>query len=150
MQKKYTWRYRLGKLLQPLFPKIPRKDRQPFFVGFLKQELDKESFFKFAQGLGFEPQSIAWSDHEETLGLRKIEAHDIRFQYHVRLFIDGEIRGHYEYTPEYAPFKHFYEIGFKDSSELLKVWFAPVLREDSGSTISHNAEAVSRTGPENG
>lgn len=31
-----------------------------------------------------------------------------------RVFADGEVRGHYEYTPECAPLSHMKKIGMED------------------------------------
>lgn len=69
----------------------------------LKRHLHKE--------WGFGNHFIAWSDDSQVLSWRKIN--DFNHQYHLRVFSDGEIRGHFEYTPEGHPIEHFEE---KDES----------------------------------
>ena len=51
---------------------------------------------------------MAWADTGQVLSWRKLESFD--YQYHLRVFKDGEIRGHYEFTPESKPVEHFVEI----------------------------------------
>lgn len=53
---------------------------------------------------GYEQVHLAWRDTGEILSMRKVDGEI--FQYHIRLFSDGEIRGHYEYSPEGSPIKH--------------------------------------------
>lgn len=53
---------------------------------------------------GFAKHFIAWKDDSELVSLRKLE--NFMYQYHVRIFKDGEVRGHYEYTPECHPIAH--------------------------------------------
>jgi hypothetical protein len=56
---------------------------------------------------GFGNHFIAWGDEGQVLSWRKIK--DFNHQYHLRVFSDGEIRGHFEYTPEGHPIAHFDE-----------------------------------------
>ena len=76
---------------------------------------------------GFDNHFIAWVDQEELLGLRKLVAP--HGQYHIRVFEDFEIRGHYELTPEAHPFHHFMERGMeprtKDFMQFLQGWAMP-------------------------
>lgn len=58
---------------------------------------------------GFGNHFVAWQDNGQVLSWRKLKNFD--YQYHIRVFKDGEIRGHYEYTPESKPLDHFIEIG---------------------------------------
>ncbi len=86
------------------------KERQRFHIGWLVQgktleELKKHLHEKWNFGNHF----IAWSDNEQVLSWRKLQ--DFNYQYHLRVFSDGEIRGHYEYTPEGHPVAHFSEKG---------------------------------------
>lgn len=67
---------------------------------------------------GYEEAIIAWCDPGEVLSMRKI--HNEIYQYHVRLFIDGEIRAHYEYSPESKPIEHIRETFFKPETEFFK------------------------------
>ncbi len=58
---------------------------------------------------GFGNHFVAWTDEGQVLSWRKLT--DFQDQYHLRVFSNGEIRGHYELTPEAHPFDHFSEKG---------------------------------------
>ena len=84
--------------------------RQRFHIGWLApgktlEDLKKHLHEKWNFGNHF----VAWSDDSQVLSWRKLE--DFNHQYHLRVFADGEIRGHYEYTPEGHPIDHFSEKG---------------------------------------
>jgi UDP-N-acetylmuramate dehydrogenase len=84
--------------------------RQNFLIGMLNKDKTPEDFAKFLHNKGYTRAYMAWQDPGEILSLRKIVRY--KYQYHIRLFNDGEIRGHYEYTPEANPIGHLYEIAF--------------------------------------
>jgi hypothetical protein len=44
---------------------------------------------------------------------------DFKHQYHLRVFKDGEVRGHYEYTPECHPIWHLQKVGQEPRREEL-------------------------------
>jgi hypothetical protein len=86
------------------------KGRQPYHIGWLApgktlEELENHLHLQW----GFGNHFIAWQDEDQVLSWRKLESFD--YQYHLRVFSDGEIRGHYEYTPESKPLAHFAEAG---------------------------------------
>ncbi len=54
-------------------------------------------------------------DDGEIISLRKVE--NFTHQYHIRIFADGEVRGHYEFTPECYPYAHIKEIGQEDRTQ---------------------------------
>lgn len=64
---------------------------------------------------GFEKAILTWKDPGELVNMRKIDQQV--FQYHIRLFSDGEIRGHHEYSSEGSPWSHIFEKGFQESKE---------------------------------
>lgn len=113
--KKNIWRR-----IYPIFPWIQNhflkwhlawheKGRQPYHIGWLApgktlKELEKHLHNEW----GFGNHFVAWRDNGQVLSWRKLE--DFDNQYHIRVFKDGEIRGHYEYTPESKPVDHFIEI----------------------------------------
>jgi hypothetical protein len=113
--EKNIWRH-----LYPIFPWIQNhflkwhlvwheKGRQPYHLGWLApgktlKDLEKHLHEKW----GFGNHFVAWTDNGQVLSWRKLESFD--YQYHLRVFKDGEIRGHYEYTPESKPVAHFTEI----------------------------------------
>jgi hypothetical protein len=129
--KYYFWKY----IVSPVFPFIRntllrlhliyhKKGRQPYHVGFLKPKKTVKDFKKYLQNIGFYDNRIAWIDSGEILSLRIFDG--IKYQYHIRLFKDGEIRSHYEKTPEIHPFGHFFESVFearrKDFKKFLGEW----------------------------
>ena len=58
---------------------------------------------------------VAWTDEGQVLSWRKLV--DFNDQYHLRVFENGEIRGHFELTPEGHPIDHFTEKGEVDRKE---------------------------------
>ncbi|HWA32253.1 MAG TPA: hypothetical protein VG694_02285 [Candidatus Paceibacterota bacterium] len=93
-----------------------RRGRQRYHIGWLapgrtleelKSHLHKE--------WGFGNHFVAWEDEGQVLSWRKLP--DFRHQYHLRVFHDGEIRGHFEYTPEAHPIDHLLEIGERAANE---------------------------------
>lgn len=101
--------------------------RQPFLIGQLREGKTPQSLFDHVVAQGFTKNYLAWIDNGETFGVRRLC--DIHHQYHIRLFDDGEIRGHYEWTPEARPFDHLFERGFEERREeflaILGDWVLP-------------------------
>ena len=102
----------------------PYPARQDYHIGWLNPKKTLEQFQKFLESLGFCKNKIAWIDDGEILSLRLKE--NFRYQYHVRLFNDNEIRGHYELTPEYSPLDHLRDLETTEKKEefnkLLNGW----------------------------
>jgi len=88
--------------------------RQRYFLGWLIPEKKLEELKDHLIREGFGNHFIAWIDENEYCGLR---LQDGSFQYHIRLFRDGEVRGHYEKTPESHPIHHFAEVGLEERKE---------------------------------
>ena len=109
--RRFFWRY----LIYPVFPylysifgtmKIVRElgheeYRQRYHLGWLKPEKTFSEFVKRLGELGFTNHFVAWKDEGQIFSLRKFE--NFEWQYHVRIFSDGEVCGHYEKTPESHP-----------------------------------------------
>ncbi len=89
--------------------------RQKFILGDLASTCSTEELIEHLVRNGYGSNFIAWQDEGEILSLRK--SPDFIYQYHIRLYSDGEIRGHYEYTPECHPYLHIREIGLVDRRE---------------------------------
>jgi len=118
--KQKIWRQ-----LYPKFPQIQRfflhlglheKGRQRYHLGWLApdrtlEELKRHLHRKWSFGNHF----VAWTDEGQVLSWRKLA--DFDDQYHLRVFEDGELRGHFEYTPEGHPVDHFIEKGEVDKTE---------------------------------
>ena len=123
--KKDIWRhiYRFFPWVQEHFLKWHlvwhEKGRQPYRIGWLApgktlEELEKHLHTEW----GFGNHFVAWKDNGQVLSWRKLESFDN--QYHLRVFKDGEIRGHHEYTPESKPVAHFAEMNEEPKFEDFK------------------------------
>ena len=87
------------------------RGRQPYLLGELGASSTPEELGSYLTSRGFEPAILAWKDDSEILSMRKID--DKRFQYHLRLFPDRKIHGHYEYSSEGDPWGHVTEKVFE-------------------------------------
>lgn len=83
--------------------------RQNYPIGMLAPGRKVEDFLKYLEGIGYANHFIAWKDRDEIVSVRKFM--NFERQYHLRIFSDGEIRGHFEYTPESHPRWHMKEVG---------------------------------------
>lgn len=89
--------------------------RQRFLLGTIAPEHNIDTIIEHLVQNGFGHNTLAWEDTGEVASLRLSDG--FRFQYHVRIFSDGEVRGHYEFTPEAHPWKHYYEEGMVPERE---------------------------------
>lgn len=89
--------------------------RQPFLLGHLRAGKTPQNLLDHLALQGFTKNSLAWIDQGEVFSARCLLS--LYHQYHIRLFDDGEIRGHYEWTPEAHPFDHLMEQGFEERRE---------------------------------
>ncbi len=113
--KSYIWHQ-----IYYVFPKLQKflvkyhivwhdKARQKYHIGWVARGKTLQDVEKHLhEEWGFGNHFIAWVDSGQVLSWRKLANFD--YQYHIRIFSDGEIRGHYEYTPESKPIKHFNEV----------------------------------------
>ncbi len=86
------------------------KKRQKYHLGWLAPHKTLGGLKKHLnEKWGFGNHFVAWTDTGQVLSWRKLES--FSRQYHLRVFEDGEIRGHYEFTPEEHPVDHFAENG---------------------------------------
>ena len=112
--------------------------RQDFMLGILAPDKSVEAFVKHLGGHGFFNHFIAWKDSGEIVSVRRPV--DFEWQYHLRVFADGEVRGHYEYTPESHPIWHYYEVRQEERREeflnFLGDWIVP------GSTSVHTSPSA--------
>jgi|SRR3989338_669208 len=130
--KKFYW-----KLFEPFFPTvrdawvamglISHDIRQPYLYGQLKPGLTHLNLRRHLTAAGFKNDYVAWVDPDEVLNMRQVV--DVIYQYHVRLFIDGEVRAHREFTAESHPFKHLYDVGLSDGADYLKPLLAELVIE---------------------
>lgn len=93
-----------------------KKGRQKYHIGWLAPGKTLEALKKHLHdNWGFGNHFIAWEDEDQVLSWRKLT--DFQDQYHLRLFKDGEICGHFEFTPEAHPVEHFEERGEVDKRD---------------------------------
>lgn len=102
-------------LIYPIFPYIEhlfvfahQRKRQRFHIGWISPgktlaDMKAHLSHKYQFGNHF----VAWEDSDQVLSWRKLDGFE--YQYHLRVYKDGELRGHYEKTPEAAPIAHFFE-----------------------------------------
>ena len=84
--------------------------KQKYHIGWLSPGKTLESLKKHLHTQwGFGNHFVAWTDDGQVLSWRKLI--DFQHQYHLRVFKNGEIRGHFELTPEAHPIDHFEEKG---------------------------------------
>jgi hypothetical protein len=86
--------------------KYPR-GRQPYILGHIAPGQTLQEFVTHVVGKGFGNHFVAFEDRGQVVSLRRVT--EFAYQYHLRVFEDGEVRGHYEYTPECHPFLHMKE-----------------------------------------
>lgn len=136
--RQFAWYF-----ITPLFPYartaltslglIRHNGRQNFLLGRLAPNRRLEDFQKFLEARGFGNHFVAWIDDGEVLSLRRRV--NFTYQYHLRVFKDGEVRGHYEFTPESHPIGHFIETVFEPHAEeflsILKDWVIPASATDA-------------------
>jgi hypothetical protein len=118
--KQKIWRH-----IYRFFPSIQKfvlslglheKARQKFHIGYLAPGKTLEGLKRHLhEKWGFGNHFVAWTDSGQVLSWRKLA--DFNDQYHLRVFEDGEIRGHYELTPEGHPVEHFIEKGETEKKE---------------------------------
>jgi hypothetical protein len=125
--------------------------RQHFLIGTQRHGTPADLAAHLAVS-GFKNHFVAWIDPGQVKSLRKLDG--FGYQWHLRIFKDGEIRCHYERTPESAPIAHFMEWGMEprreDFVQFLGPWLVPAAEEGKavpGNTRSQSAPAASRAFP---
>lgn len=89
--------------------------RQNFVIGKLEKGARLKDFLRHLEAQGWRNHFVAWHDDGQVVSVRKPVG--FTWQYHLRVFEDGEVRGHYEYTPESHPLKHLLEVGLEERRE---------------------------------
>ena len=101
--------------------------RGNYLLGKLAPGRSITDFVDYLVAQGFGNHFMAWRYEGELVGLRLVE--NFTYQYHLRLFEDGEVRGHYEYTPECSPVKHVRQVDMEHRRDefrvLFKDWVVP-------------------------
>ncbi len=93
-----------------------KKGRQKYHLGWLAPGKTLEGLkHHLHDKWGFGNHFIAWIDQDQVLSWRKLT--DFQDQYHLRIYSDGEICGHFECTPEAHPIEHLEEKGEVEKNE---------------------------------
>lgn len=83
------------------------KGRQNYLLGTIAPNVEIKDFISFLTEKGYGKHSVALKDEGELISLRYLD--NFVYQYHIRIFRDREVRGHYEYTPECYPIAHWFK-----------------------------------------
>ncbi len=94
---------------------VSHSGRQRFPIGKIVPGYTIKDIIDFLISQGYGNHFIAWKDDGEVVSLRRVAG--FSHQYHIRIFEDGEIRGHYEYTPECYPILHYKAVDQIDCRE---------------------------------
>jgi len=101
----------LWSLVYSIYPPILRllektglhKEHKDFRIGVVK---DISGARAFLENQGFEDAILAWKAKGEVVSMRSI--YNGRFQHHIRVFENGVVKGHKEYSPEGNPLGHIF------------------------------------------
>ncbi|MFA5841896.1 MAG: hypothetical protein WC835_02995 [Candidatus Paceibacterota bacterium] len=91
------------------------KGRQDYLLGIIAPGVETKDFISFLTEKGYGKHSVALKDEGELISLRYLD--NFVYQYHIRIFKDREVRGHYEYTPECYPIAHWFKRGVEARRE---------------------------------
>jgi len=112
--------------------------RQPYLLGHLAAGFGPDELFSHLEKQGYTHAVLAWRDPGEVLSLRKLDQRV--FQYHLRLFDNGELRGHYEYASESNPLGHVFQKVFEPRSEIAERELGPLLDKSALSSLAQEAQ----------
>ncbi len=152
--KWFVWRH----IVQPVFPWtrdtliklhiLHHAYRQNWHIGWITPGKSITEFTEYLKTKGFSNHFIAWIDPDEVVSLRIVD--NFNYQYHLRVFKDKEVRGHYEKTPEAHPIKHFNEDTFEPRTEQFKAWLGDwIVSDESSKFIPSHLELFETTGNTN-
>lgn len=110
--------------------------RQPYVLGKVAPGVSMREFVEHLLKQGFGNHFTAWEDNGQVVSLRYMK--DFKYQYHLRVFEDGEVRGHYEYSPECHPVLHMRMEGvpFESRRDEFLAWLGDTIVLTEGSDRS--------------
>ncbi len=116
MGHRKNWYWKIIYISYPHFLRLLEKTRihnkrQDFLIGKLNSNYEIRELEIFLLDKNYHQGILSWRDPGEILNLRKLEG--ALFQYHIRVFDDGEIRVHFEYSSESRPLHHVLESHFE-------------------------------------
>lgn len=100
--------------------------RQPYSFGHLRKDISLSDAKKHLREQGFFMNRIAFTDPGQVLSMRRLCDEKPDWQYHIRIFEDGEICAHYERTPEDHPFTHLKAKGQVSGKEKVAEWIKDI------------------------
>ncbi len=110
---------------------LHHEGRQNYLLGYIAPGRSMEDFVKHLETKNFLNHFVALRDDDEVVSVRYIV--DFEHQYHLRVFKNREVRGHYEYTPESHPKLHMRKMGQEARREdflaALGDWIVPASEE---------------------
>lgn len=107
-----------------LFRKKPVRGN--FLLGNVRTSMSFEMVEEVLKKEGFFPNRIAYKEPGQVLSMRCLDAENPDYQYHIRIFDDGEIRGHHETTPSDHPVKHLRQKELTHKPEKFSVWIKDI------------------------
>lgn len=119
------FKYKLWRRMYRFFPTVQKfflrygiihhdGSKRHYHVGWLAPGKKLEDLKKHLHDKwGFGNHFVAWMYDEQVLSWRKLVS--FQNQYHLSVFADGEICGHYEFTPEAHPIEHLEEKGEREA-----------------------------------
>jgi hypothetical protein len=123
------WLFRVSGLVREAKSVEGAYRRQPYLIGVLKDPSDVKSVETQLGTHGFFPNRVAFIESGQVLSMRRLADDHADRQYHIRVFSDGEVRGHYEYTPEDRPFAHLNEELYEPRKEAFLPWLGNLLKD---------------------
>lgn len=121
MNHKTNWYWKLIYSSYPHFLRLLEKtkihnQRQNYLIGTFNGKYEITELENFLiEYEDYHHGLLSWRDPGEILNLRKLEGE--LYQYHIRVFHDGEIRAHFEYASEARPLEHILESYFEPRHE---------------------------------
>ncbi len=90
--------------------------RGPYLLGKINSsKYTVEDFKKHLLSIHFEKNRLSFKEPGELLSMRRVDG--LKFQWHIRLFDDGEVRGHYEVSPEALPLRHLKDAYVRETDD---------------------------------
>ena len=83
--------------------------RQPYHIANVEPNQTVQLYLMLISLYGYEDNFLSYLDADELFGIRKLHFKGVRmwYQTHIRIYKDGEIKGHYEIAPESNAQEHY-------------------------------------------
>lgn len=92
-----------------------KNEREPYHIGIMKASKSVDEIEAALIGLYYSPDYTSYGDNGQVTSMRKLYVADgIWRQDHVRVFNNGEIKGHNELAPEEDAYAHIEGISTRE------------------------------------